>query len=75
MVVYCDGGGRHYLHAHGEEFEEIMRKAQTAANATKEPFTFYLLAALIYLFLTVFIMAAMHWFERRANRGFVRTEL
>ncbi|MCK5531996.1 MAG: ABC transporter permease subunit, partial [Halopseudomonas aestusnigri] len=55
--------------------EEIMRKAQTAANATKEPFTFYLLAALIYLFLTVFIMAAMHWFERRANRGFVRTEL
>ena len=55
--------------------EEIMRKAQTAANATKEPFTFYLLAALIYLFLTVFIMGALHWFERRANRGFVRTEL
>ncbi|MDG2185963.1 MAG: DUF1080 domain-containing protein [Mariniblastus sp.] len=26
VVVYCDGGGRHYLHAHGEEFEEIMRK-------------------------------------------------
>ena len=26
VVVYCDGGGRHYLHAHGEEFEEIMRR-------------------------------------------------
>lgn len=26
VVVYCDGGGRHYLHAHGEAFEDIMRK-------------------------------------------------
>ncbi|MFK7768955.1 MAG: family 16 glycoside hydrolase [Mariniblastus sp.] len=25
VVVYCDGGGRHYLHKHGEAFEEIMR--------------------------------------------------
>ncbi|KKO08020.1 hypothetical protein LCGC14_0047130 [marine sediment metagenome] len=55
--------------------DEIMRKAQSAANATKEPFTFYLLAAGIYLFLTIFIMGALHWFENRANRGFVRTEL
>lgn len=55
--------------------DEIMRKAQVAANATKEPFTFYFMAALIYLGLTVVIMAALHWFERRANRGFTRTEL
>ena len=55
--------------------EEIMRKAQVASNATKEPFTFYFTAALIYLGLTVIIMAALHWFERRANRGFTRTEL
>ena len=55
--------------------DEIMRKAQVAANATKEPFTFYFSAALIYLGLTVIIMAALHWFERRANRGFTRTEL
>ena len=55
--------------------EEIMRKAQFASNATKEPFTFYFMAALIYLGLTVIIMAALHVFERRANRGFVRTEL
>lgn len=26
VVSYCDGGGRHYLHEHGEVFEEIMRK-------------------------------------------------
>ena len=55
--------------------EEIMRKAQVASNATKEPFTFYFTAAMIYLGLTVIIMAALHVFERRANRGFVRTEL
>ena len=55
--------------------EEIMRKAQVAANSTKEPFTFYFMAALIYLGLTVIIMAALHWFEYRANRGYARTEL
>lgn len=55
--------------------DELMRKAQVAANATREPFTFYFTAALIYLVLTMIIMAALHWFERRANRGFTRTEL
>lgn len=55
--------------------DELMRKAQVAANATREPFTFYFTAALIYLALTMVIMAALHWFERRANRGFTRTEL
>lgn len=55
--------------------DEIMRKAQVASNASKEPFTFYFAAALIYLGLTVVIMAALHLFERRANRGFTRTEL
>ncbi|QJD59509.1 ABC transporter permease subunit [Pseudomonas sp. gcc21] len=55
--------------------EEVLRKAQVAANATREPFTFYFTTALIYLGLTVIIMAALHWFERRANRGYARTEL
>ena len=55
--------------------DEIMRKAQVASNATKEPFTFYMTAAFIYLGLTVFIMAALHFLERRAGRGFVRNEL
>ncbi len=26
VVSYCDGGGRHYLHEHGETFEELMRR-------------------------------------------------
>ena len=55
--------------------DEIMRKAGIASNATKEPFTFYLAAALIYLGLTVFVMSALHALERRAGRGFVRNEL
>ncbi|OTJ58775.1 ABC transporter permease, partial [Pseudomonas aeruginosa] len=54
---------------------EIMRKAQVASNATKEPFTFYMTAAAIYLSLTVVIMVALHFLERRAGRGFVRNEL
>ena len=55
--------------------DEIMRKAQVASNATKEPFTFYMTAAAIYLSLTVVIMVALHFLERRAGRGFVRNEL
>ncbi len=55
--------------------DEIMRKAQVGARATGEPFTFYFVAALIYLGLTAVIMVALHWFERKANRGYARTEL
>jgi polar amino acid transport system permease protein len=55
--------------------DELMRKAQVAANSTKEPFTFYFAAALIYLGLTVVVMITLHGFERRANRGFIRTKL
>lgn len=55
--------------------DEIMRKAQVASNATKEPFTFYMTAAAIYLSLTVVIMVALHFLERRSGRGFVRNEL
>ena len=54
---------------------ELMRQARVAGQATREPFTFLFAAALIYLALTVVIMAALHWFERRANRGYTRTEL
>lgn len=55
--------------------DEIMRKAGIASNATKEPFTFYMTAAAIYLGLTALAMAVMHLMEKRVNRGFVRNEL
>ncbi|EIK54670.1 amino acid ABC transporter permease [Stutzerimonas stutzeri TS44] len=53
--------------------EEIMRRAQIAVTASKEPFTFFLVAAVIYLCLTVVAMIGMHFLEKRAGRGFVRS--
>lgn len=53
--------------------EEIMRRSQIAVTASKEPFTFYMVAAFIYLSLTVIAMIGMHVLERRAGRGFTRS--
>ncbi|MNG31550.1 arginine transporter permease subunit ArtQ [compost metagenome] len=50
-----------------------MRRAQIAVTASKEPFTFFLVAAFIYLGLTIFAMIGMHFLEKRASRGFVRS--
>ena len=52
--------------------EEIMRQAQNGVTTTKEPFTFYLVAAFIYLSLTGISMVGMHFMEKRAARGFAR---
>jgi polar amino acid transport system permease protein len=49
-----------------------MRKTQFAVGATKEPFTFYLAAAFIYLGLTIVSMGLLAWMEKRANRGLAR---
>ena len=53
--------------------EEIMRRSQIAVTASKEPFTFYLVAAFIYLGLTVIAMTGMYFLEKRAGRGFSRS--
>lgn len=53
--------------------EEIMRRSQIAVTASKEPFTFYMVAAFIYLGLTILAMTGMYFLEKRANRGFVRS--
>ena len=53
--------------------EEIMRRSQIAVTASKEPFTFFLVAALIYLGLTVIAMSGMYFLEKRASRGFSRS--
>lgn len=52
--------------------EEIMRQAQIGVNTAKSPFTFYLVAAFIYLSLTGISMVGMHFMEKRAARGFAR---
>ncbi len=49
--------------------DELMRKTDIAVGFTKEPFTFFLFAALIYLAMTAFVMAVQQRFERHANRG------
>lgn len=49
--------------------EELMRKSAIAVGYTKEPFTFYLAAAFIYLVMTIVTMAALHHAERSASKG------
>jgi len=53
--------------------EEIMRRSQIAVTASKEPFTFFLVAAFIYLGLTILAMIGMYFLEKRASRGFIRS--
>jgi len=53
--------------------EEIMRTSQIAVTASKEPFVFFVVAACIYLGLTVIAMAGMYFLEKRAGRGFIRS--
>lgn len=52
--------------------EEIMRKAEIAAQVTKRPFNFYVAAGLIYLTFILLSGPAFAWLERRANRGLAR---
>lgn len=53
--------------------EELMRRSQIAVTASKEPFTFFLVAAFIYLCLTIVAMIGLHFLEKRAGRGFSRS--
>jgi putative lysine/arginine/ornithine/histidine/octopine transport system permease protein len=53
--------------------EEVMRHAQIAVTSTKEPFTFYMVAALMYLAMTALSMVGLAWLEKRASIGFVRS--
>ena len=49
--------------------EELLRKTAITAGATREPFTFYFAAAMIYLLFTIVSSTVLHWAERRAARG------
>ncbi|MBQ0755883.1 MAG: ABC transporter permease [Amphritea sp.] len=46
---------------------DIMRQSQVAISSTKEPFTFFLVAALIYLLLTAATTGFTMFMERVAN--------
>ncbi len=49
--------------------DDLMRKSNQAAQATREPFTFYFAASLMFLAITLVSMAVIAWLERRASRG------
>ncbi|MGE4527230.1 MAG: ABC transporter permease [Rhodospirillaceae bacterium] len=49
--------------------EELMRVTSLAVGRTKEPFTFYLAAAVIYLALTSVASLGLRRIEKRANVG------
>ena len=48
---------------------ELMYNSKAAAGAMREPFKFYLIAALIYLAFTIVSMILLQYSERRAQRG------
>lgn len=52
--------------------DDVVRKASLAAGATRESFTFYIAAALVYLALTTVSTVLLAWGERRANVGIRR---
>ncbi len=52
--------------------EEIIRKSQIAISNTREPFTFYFTAALIYLTITIVVMFGQRYAESWARRGMER---
>lgn len=52
--------------------EELMRASAIAAGATREPFTWYLAAAALYLLMTTLSTVMLRRAEARANRGLAR---
>ncbi|MDE8601936.1 ABC transporter permease [Marinomonas sp. RSW2] len=52
--------------------EDIMRKANIAVSSTKQAFLFYLVAAFMYLALTIISMVFVSYMEKRASRGLTR---
>lgn len=52
--------------------EDLTREAAIATGYTKEPFTFYFAATVLYLCLTVICVIGIHYAEKFAGRGYTR---
>jgi arginine/ornithine transport system permease protein len=52
--------------------QEMTYRAKQASAATREPFTFYLFAAALFLIFTSVSLWALRWLERRYSLGVVR---
>jgi len=55
------------------QLPELLRNADIAARAVRQPFTFFFAASLIYLAITVVSMVVQHRGEAWANRGVRRS--
>ena len=49
--------------------DDLMRMTKVAVGVTKQPFTFYLVACLIYWVLCLLSEVVLARMEKRANRG------
>lgn len=49
--------------------QDVMFRARGAAESTREPFTFYLLAGGFYLLLTIVSLSLLRWLTRRYSLG------
>lgn len=49
--------------------DDLVHRANLAAAATREPFTFYMLIAGVYLAVTTVSLALLTWLERRFSLG------
>lgn len=54
------------------QLPELIRMTQIAVGATREPFTFYFAASLIYLAITAASLLAIRSAEKHADRGVAR---
>ena len=52
--------------------DELLRQSNIAGETTREPFMFYMAAALVYLLFTIISDFGRHKLEKRANRGVQR---
>ena len=50
--------------------EDMVRKANLAAGATREPFTFYFMVAIYFLIFTTVSVLVLRWAEKRYSVGF-----
>ncbi|MBF7144634.1 MULTISPECIES: ABC transporter permease [Pseudomonas] len=55
--------------------QDMMFKAKQAADATRQPFTFYLAVAVLYLIITSVSLLLLKWLERRYSVGVRAVEL
>jgi arginine/ornithine transport system permease protein len=49
--------------------DDMLHRANMAASATREPFTFFMLIALIYLAITTVSIMLLAWLEKRFSLG------